>query len=149
MAAWYCQNGTASMAGAFFVWALSHNKHPSLHLYQITFIFTGALTVLFVPVAWAFWDEKPEKAGKWLTPEDRAKAVERLKANQTASNTNKFRKSFCYALLSSTDADYKRHAEWSQVKELFLDPKTYLFGSLAILCSKFATTSDVRTAIRR
>ncbi|POY72018.1 hypothetical protein BMF94_4952 [Rhodotorula taiwanensis] len=115
MAAWYCQNGTASMAGAFFVWALSHNKHPSLHLYQITFIFTGALTVLFVPVAWAFWDEKPEKAGKWLTPEDRAKAVERLKANQTASNTNKF--------------------QWSQVKELFLDPKTYLFGSLAILCN--------------
>ncbi|BGO97374.1 hypothetical protein JCM10021v2_001017 [Rhodotorula toruloides] len=87
MAAWYCMNGTASMAGAFFVWALSHAKNPKLHIYQITFLFTGGLTMACVPVAWFFWDEKPEKA-KFLSPEDRLKAVERLKANQTASNTN-------------------------------------------------------------
>ncbi|GAA5993232.1 hypothetical protein JCM10908_004522 [Rhodotorula pacifica] len=113
MALWYCQNGTASMAGAFFVWALSHGN-PKLHVYQITFLFTGGLTLLFVPVAWLFWDEKPEKA-KFLSPEDRLKAVERLKANQTASNNTKF--------------------DWSQIKELFLDPKTYLFASLAVLCN--------------
>ncbi|GAA5957664.1 hypothetical protein JCM8115_001390 [Rhodotorula mucilaginosa] len=113
MALWYCQNGTASILGAFFVWALSHGS-PKLHVYQITFLFTGGLTLLFVPVAWLFWDEKPEKA-KFLSPEDRLKAVERLKANQTSSANKKF--------------------DWSQIKELFLDPKTYLFATLAVLCN--------------
>jgi hypothetical protein len=80
MALWYCQNGT-----------LSHGS-PKLHVYQITFLFTGGLTLLFVPVAWLFWDEKPEKA-KFLSPEDRLKAVERLKANQTSSANKKFGKS--------------------------------------------------------
>ncbi len=92
MALWYCQNGTASILGAFFVWALSHGS-PKLHVYQITFLFTGGLTLLFVPVAWLFWDEKPEKA-KFLSPEDRLKAVERLKANQTSSANKKFGTSF-------------------------------------------------------
>lgn len=90
MALWYCQNGTASILGAFFVWALSHGS-PKLHVYQITFLFTGGLTLLFVPVAWFFWDEKPAKA-KFLSPEDRLKAVERLKSNQTSSTSTKFRK---------------------------------------------------------
>lgn len=107
MALWYCQNGTASILGAFFVWALSHGS-PKLHVYQITFLFTGGLTLLFVPVAWLFWDEKPEKA-KFLSPEDRLKAVERLKANQTSSANKKFGTSaFGTRTASSTETIQRR-----------------------------------------
>jgi hypothetical protein len=85
----YSTNGAGTVVGALLVWGLSHVKHSSLFLYQLVFLVGGGLTLLFVPFVYFFLDESPATA-KFLSEEDRAKAVERLKANKTVSVNNQF-----------------------------------------------------------
>ncbi|GJN93864.1 hypothetical protein Rhopal_006923-T1 [Rhodotorula paludigena] len=118
VATWYSMNGIATIFGALIVWALSHGNY-ALHLHQVTFLITGGLTIACVPITWYFLDNGPGEA-KFLSAEDRAKAVERLRANQNATSTNKF--------------------SWAQIGELALDPKTYLFATLALLVNVFNYT---------
>ncbi|BGP43278.1 hypothetical protein JCM10450v2_007423 [Rhodotorula kratochvilovae] len=111
VAVWYSTNGLGTIFGAFIVWALSH-ANAKLYTHQLTFLTTGGLTVITVPFVWYFLDNGPSTA-KFLTPEDRIKGVERLRANQNSGQTNKFK--------------------MRQVGEFALDPKTYLFASLTLL----------------
>lgn len=81
VAAWYgFGNGFGTIAGAFIVWALSH-ANTKLYTHQLTFLATGGMTILVVPFVWYFLDNGPATA-KFLSTEDRLKAVERLRANQ-------------------------------------------------------------------
>ncbi|GAA5891624.1 hypothetical protein JCM8208_007346 [Rhodotorula glutinis] len=112
VAAWYgTGNGFGTIAGAFIVWALSH-ADTKLHTHQLTFLTTGGMTILAVPFVWYFLDNGPSTAS-FLSTEDRLKAVERLRANQNSSTSKQFK--------------------WSQIRELALDPKAYLFATLTLL----------------
>ncbi|TNY19526.1 major facilitator superfamily domain-containing protein [Rhodotorula diobovata] len=111
VAAWYSMNGMGTIVGALVVWALSH-AHSKLHTHQLVFLTLGGLTVLTAPFVWYFLDNGPSSA-KFLSAEDRLKAVERLRANRNAGDSTKFK--------------------WPQVKEFALDPKTYLFATLTLL----------------
>ncbi|OCF57150.1 hypothetical protein L486_04605 [Kwoniella mangroviensis CBS 10435] len=86
--------------------------------WQLIFIVVGSITVLTAPVV--YWRIDSDIAhARFLSPEDKAKAIERLRANQTGTGTNEFK--------------------WAHVWELAYDPKTYLFGGLA-LCLNFGAT---------
>lgn len=73
-------NGMGTIVGALVVWALSH-AHSKLHTHQLVFLTLGGLTVLTAPFVWYFLDNGPSSA-KFLSAEDRLKAVERLRANR-------------------------------------------------------------------
>jgi hypothetical protein len=60
---------------------------------------------------------------RFLTPEDRVKAVERLRSNNTGIVAHKFK--------------------WSHVAELALDPKTYLFIAMTFCVNVGASVSNV------
>lgn len=91
-------------------------------LIQIVYIFFGVLTVLTGIATWWWLSDSPDKAS-FLTPEDRVKAVERLKANQQGI----------------------RHFEFKfhQVVEAFTEIKFYLFMILTICINMGASTSSV------
>lgn len=74
------------------------------------FLFSGLLSLVSVPFVYYFLDNSPETA-RFLTPEERLMAVERLRANQGGAVAHKM--------------------QWHQVLETFTDIKTYLFFYMA------------------
>lgn len=78
------------------------------------FLLTGLTTVLTFPIArWKL--ENGIQTASFLTADEQAMAIERLRANQAGSDS--------------------REARWSHVKEAFRDVKTYLFFIMAFLNS--------------
>ncbi|KAM0748816.1 permease of the major facilitator superfamily [Meredithblackwellia eburnea MCA 4105] len=111
VAAWYGTNGLGTIAGALIGWGASH-AHTKLHTYQIAFMVCGLLTVIISPMLYFWLDNSPVTA-RFLSEEDRAKSVERLRANQTGMVNYEFK--------------------WAHIQELAIDPKTYLFAILTVL----------------
>lgn len=72
----------------------------------------GLVTIASAPLAYWRLDNSPATA-RFLTPHERAQAIERLRANQTGTGTDEFK---C-----------------SHVVETFLDLKTWLFIGMSIL----------------
>ena len=90
----------------------SHVKHSAIAPWQLLYVTSGLLTLVSVPVIYMIIDSDVVSA-RFLTEEERPKAIERLRANQTGTGTNEFK--------------------WDQVVELLLDIKTYLFLALCIM----------------
>jgi len=89
VACWYGTNGLATIICSALVYGLAHIESSTLYTYQIVYIFFGVLTFV-VGVASYFWlSDSPATAG-FLSPEDRLKAVERLRANQQGIVSHKF-----------------------------------------------------------
>lgn len=76
------------------------------------FLFVGLVTILSAPVAYWRLDNSASTA-RFLTPTERAQAVERLRANQTGAATQGFKR--------------------AHLIEAFLEPKTYLWVGMALL----------------
>jgi hypothetical protein len=72
----------------------------------------GVITVASAPIVWFFLDSDIESA-RFLTPEEKKMAVERLRANQTGTGT--------------------REWKWNQVLEVFVDPKSYIWLGIVML----------------
>ena len=89
-------------------------KSPHLHSYQIVFLTSALATIVTGPILYKLIDHGVGTA-YFLSPEDRIKGVERLKANQTG-----------------VESDSK--FDWRQTVELFSEVKTYvfLFQSVAV-----------------
>lgn len=86
------------------------------------YLVTGLLTVVTTPIIYWRLDDDISSA-RFLTPEERAQALERLRANQTGAGTRDFK--------------------WHQIVEMFLDLKCYLFATMSlaiILGAQVATT---------
>ena len=73
------------------------------------------------PVVWWRLDSTIATA-RFLTPEDRLKAQERLRANQTGVGSNEFK--------------------WPQVREALIDPKSYLWVMMALLLNVGASVTN-------
>jgi len=75
------------------------------------FLVTGLLTVASVPIIYWRLDNNISSA-RFLSEEERAQALERLRANQTGIGSQSLK--------------------WSQIREVFFDVKTYLFIAMAL-----------------
>ena len=121
VAAWYSTNGLATIAASALSYGLGHIPSDSLESWQIIFLFVGLVTIVSAPfVYWKLDNDIP--SARFLDEEDKAKAIERLRANQTGTGTREFK--------------------WSHIGELALEPKTYLWISLSLLLNVGASVTN-------
>lgn len=121
VAAWYSTNGLATMVAAALSYGLGHIPSQVLAAWQIIFLFVGLVTIVTAPfVYWKLDNDIP--SARFLSEEDKPKAIERLRANQTGTGSREFK--------------------WSHVLEVVLEPKTYLFIGLAMLLNIGAAVTN-------
>jgi predicted MFS family arabinose efflux permease len=70
----------------------------------------GVITVLTAPLVWWKLDADIATARFWADDYERDQAIERLRANQTGGGSREFK--------------------WAHVREMFMDPKSWLFAAL-------------------
>ncbi|PYH89484.1 putative MFS transporter [Aspergillus ellipticus CBS 707.79] len=122
VAAWYGTNGVATIIAAILSFGLGHIKSSVMKEWQIIFLTVGLLTILSVPfVYWRLDNDIP--TARFLTESEKAQALERLRANRTGAGTREFKLSHVY--------------------EAALEPKTYLWASMALLLNIGASVSNV------
>ncbi|KAK6983842.1 major facilitator superfamily domain-containing protein [Favolaschia claudopus] len=111
---WFLMNGTAQIISGFVSFGCLHIRATTLHPWQWLMIITGIVTVITAVVFWCFFPDSPTTAW-FLTPEERVKAVLRIKVNQTGVENKHFKK--------------------EQMIEALTDPKTWLFALFAALAN--------------
>ncbi|KAF4572524.1 hypothetical protein EYR36_007031 [Pleurotus pulmonarius] len=109
---WFLMNGTAQIISGFISFGTLHIKTGGFAPWQWLMIITGILTLLTAVAFWLFFPDSPTNAW-FLTPDERIKAVQRIKENQTGVENKHFKK--------------------EQMIEALLDPKTWLFALFAAL----------------
>ncbi|KAG7093428.1 hypothetical protein E1B28_007108 [Marasmius oreades] len=121
VATWYGTNGMGTIMAAIFAYGFGQIKNPALHTYQIIFLFCGLLTCVTGPYIYWRLDNNVSEA-RFLSPEDRLKAVERLRANNTGNTaTEKFK--------------------IRQAVEALLEIKTWLFIAMTFLLNVGASVT--------
>ncbi|TFK73221.1 allantoate permease [Pluteus cervinus] len=109
IALWYANNGWGNVFGSLIMFGLGHIRSNTLHSYQLIFLLLGTVTVLVGIICFFVFPDNPVKS-KFLTPEDKLIAVERLRANQQGLETKQFKfsqatemlldiKSWCWMVL--------------------------------------------------
>lgn len=85
------------------------------------FLFVGLVTIISAPfVYWKLDNDIP--SARFLTEEEKPKAIERLRANQTGTGSSELK--------------------WDHVKEVFIEPKTYLWIAMALLLNVGASVAN-------
>lgn len=121
VAAWYSTNGIATIVASALSYGLGHIPTTTLESWQIIFLFTGLMTIVSVP--FIYWKlDNDVSSARFLTADEKPKAIERLRANQTGTGT--------------------RVLKGSHLLELALEPKTYLWISLALLNNVGASVTN-------
>ena len=121
VAAWYSTNGIATIVASALSYGLGHIPSDTLEGWQIIFLFVGLVTIITTPfVYWKLDNDIP--SARFLTEEEKPKALERLRANQTGTGS--------------------RELKGSHLIELFLEPKTYLWFALAMLLNVGASVTN-------
>lgn len=101
---------------------LTDINRTTLYRYQIVYLFFGLVTIVIGLTTYWWAHDSPGEA-RYLSPQDRLKAVDRLKANQQGIISHKF--------------DFK------QVLEAWTEPKYYLFMIMVIAVNAGASVSSV------
>ncbi|KAL7958914.1 major facilitator superfamily domain-containing protein [Trichoderma compactum] len=121
VAAWYGTNGAATMFAAAVSYGLGRIESKVLREWQIIFLFVGLLTVVSVP--FVYWKlDNDILSARFLTEEEKPKAIERLRANQTGTGNREFK--------------------WKHVIEAALEPKTYLWFGITLLLNIGASVTN-------
>jgi len=112
---WFSFNGFAQIFGGLVAYGIAHGtaKHgSSIAPWKIVFLLTGALTVC---IGIIFWFTMPDNQlnARWLSPEDRVLAVERVRVNQQGIGN--------------------KHFKWYQLREALTDPLTWAFVFYALV----------------
>ncbi|KAG5304326.1 MFS transporter [Histoplasma capsulatum G186AR] len=124
VAAWYSTNGAATIVASAISFGLGHIPSERLQSWQILFLFTSLITLITAPFVYWKLDNNIHTA-RFLTEEEKAQAVERLRANQTG-----------------TGAGHKEF-KWSHVIEAVREPKTYLWIAMSLLLSVGSAVTNV------
>ncbi|KAJ5971525.1 Major facilitator superfamily domain general substrate transporter [Penicillium vulpinum] len=109
---WNSMNGTATMVASALSYGLGHIPSEVLKPWQIIFLVVGLVTIVSAPVVYWRLDNDITTA-RFLTEYERRQGVERLRANHTGTASYDF--------------------DWSQVVEVVLDPKSWLWIIMALL----------------
>ncbi|KAM0256868.1 hypothetical protein ACHAQJ_004688 [Trichoderma viride] len=120
IAAWYGTNGAATIFAAAVSYGLGRIDSKVLREWQIIFLFVGLLTIVSVP--FIYWKlDNDILSARFLTEEEKPKAIERLRANQTGTGNRDFK--------------------WKHVIEAALEPKTYLWFGMTLLLNVGASVT--------
>lgn len=103
---WYAMNGVAIIAGGLFSYGVGH-IHTNVALWKFPFIICGVLSTVWSMVLWFILPSNPASAW-FLTHQERAIAIARVKENQTGVESKVFKK--------------------EQAIEALKDPKVWLNG---------------------
>ncbi|KAI8631508.1 MFS general substrate transporter [Xylariaceae sp. FL1651] len=121
VAAWYGTNGLATIVASALSYGLGHIKSPLLESWQIIFLFVGLVTIVTAPVVyWKLDNDIP--SARFLSEEDKPKAIERLRANQTGTGSREFK--------------------WKHILEMVMEPKTYLWITLSLFTNAGASVTN-------
>ncbi|KEF61881.1 uncharacterized protein A1O9_03453 [Exophiala aquamarina CBS 119918] len=101
---WFCGNSLAVMFGSLLAYAIAHIKH-SLGPWRWLFIIFGVMTLAWAAVLLWLLPDTPTTA-RFLTENERVRAVDRIRSNQTGMKDNQFK--------------------WKQVWEAMTDIKVWL-----------------------
>lgn len=126
VACWYSCYGLSTLISAPIVYGFGRVHSHHLFRYQVVYLFFGLLTIV-IGLTTYFWAHDSPGEARYLTPEDRLKAVDRLKANQQGIVSHKF--------------------QWKQVFEAWTEPKYYLYMIMVIAVNAGASVSSVFGAI--
>ncbi|PYI00613.1 permease of the major facilitator superfamily [Aspergillus sclerotiicarbonarius CBS 121057] len=108
VALWYTTSGWAAVFGGFFAWAI---YHATSFRWQGLFVLYGALTFVTGICMFFFLAASPTEA-TWLTDEEKAIALERVRNNKTGTEVWEF--------------------SWPQLREALLDIRLYLLFFLLV-----------------
>ncbi|KAK9371418.1 major facilitator superfamily domain-containing protein [Lipomyces kononenkoae] len=121
IAAWYGTNGLATIVAAAVSYGLAHIKSDVLKSWQIIFLFVGLLTIISAP--FVYWRlDNDILSARFLTENEKAQAIERLRANQTGTGNREFK---------------VKH-----ILEAVLEPKTYLWIGMSMLLNVGASVTN-------
>ncbi|EAT78946.2 hypothetical protein SNOG_13499 [Parastagonospora nodorum SN15] len=122
VACWYSCYGLSTLLSAPIVYGFGRIHSSSLHRYQIVYLFFGLLTIAVGLITYWWAHDSPGEA-RFLSHEDRLKAVDRLKANQQGIVSHKF--------------------NWKHVIEAVTEPKYWLYMIMVIAVNAGASVSSV------
>jgi MFS family permease len=108
--AWFITNSAATVVAAVLSYAFGHIDSARWHPWQSLYLSAGLITVATTPLVWFRLNDTVETARFWEDDYEREQAIERLRANQTGTGLRVFK--------------------WAHVREMFLDPKSWLFATL-------------------
>ncbi|KAJ6615084.1 MFS general substrate transporter [Mycena sp. CBHHK59/15] len=123
---WFLMNGTAQIIAGFISFGTLHIKTTQFEPWQWLMILTGILTFMTSAAFWFLFPDSPTTAW-FLTPEERAIAVLRIKENQTGVENKHFKR--------------------EQMIEALTDPKTWLFALFSALTNVPNSLSNQRQII--
>ncbi|KAG0706181.1 MFS general substrate transporter [Suillus ampliporus] len=109
---WFLMNGTAQIISGFISFGTLHIGTKGFEPWQWLMIITGILTLILAVSFGLLFPDSPTNAW-FLTPDERAKAVQRIKENQTGVEN--------------------KHFKTEQMIEALTDPKTWLFALFSAL----------------
>jgi MFS family permease len=108
--AWFITNSAATIVAALVSYGFGHIVSEHWKAWQSIYLSAGAITVITAPFVWWKLEADLSTARFWSDDYERDQAVERLRANQTGLGSREFK--------------------WAHVREMFMDPKSWLFASL-------------------
>ncbi|KAK5132532.1 hypothetical protein LTR08_008849 [Meristemomyces frigidus] len=122
VACWYSCYGLSTLISAPIVYGFGRVHSTSLYRYQVVYLFFGLLTIV-IGAATFWWAQDSPGEARYLTPQDRLKAVDRLKANQQGIVSHKF--------------------NFKHVLEAWAEPKYWLYMIMVIAVNAGASVSSV------
>ena len=102
---WYTSTGLGALLGSLLIFGIGH-IHGSLDPWKYQYLILGGITVAWGALLMWLLPQNPASA-RFLSPEERLIAVERKRIEQTGIED--------------------KHFKWYQLRELALDPVTWLF----------------------
>ncbi|TDZ15397.1 Thiamine pathway transporter THI73 [Colletotrichum orbiculare MAFF 240422] len=111
MGIWYLGTGGGTIVGSLISFGFQHYETSGFTSWQIMFLVCGLVTIA-VGVTVVFVLPDNPMSAKFLSPEERVWAIERLRENQTGVEN--------------------KHFKWPQFVECFTDPQTYLLALITI-----------------
>ncbi|KAF8969716.1 major facilitator superfamily domain-containing protein [Flammula alnicola] len=123
---WFLMNGFAIIFLGFVSFGVLHTHVHNFMSWQWLMIITGVITLVTSVLFWFFFPDSPTTA-YFLTPEERAQAVQRIKVNQ-AGVENKYWKK-------------------DQFIETFRDPKIWVMAAFAAIANIVNSLTNQRQLI--
>jgi len=123
---WFLMNGFAIIILGFVAFGCIHIKSTRIMPWQWLMLITGIVTFIVSVLFWFFFPDSPTTAW-FLTPDERIKAVQRVRANQAGIENKQFKP--------------------EQMIEALKDPKTWLFAFFSGLANIFNSLSNQRQIV--